>query len=66
MSLRHDSAARRKPALTRPVDRAVLAAARGKLVPDLLSAPRGMQESRIISGRGCQRHGHTPHVRRCT
>jgi hypothetical protein len=66
MSLRHDSAPRHNPLRPsgRPIDRAIAAIERGKLVPGLLSASR-MRAERIISGRAFGRHGHTPHARRC-
>jgi hypothetical protein len=68
MSLRHDSAPRHNPlrSSVRPVDSAVLAAARGKVIPALCAMSRPERPARPTTGaRGFMRHGHTPHVRRC-
>jgi hypothetical protein len=65
MALRHDSAARRNPALTRPADHAIEAAARGKVIPALCTMSRPGLAPRTTSGaRGWQRHGHVAHTRK--
>jgi hypothetical protein len=50
--------------LYRPVDHAVAAIERGKLVRTLCGLSRAESPARTTGARGFMRHGHTPHVRR--